>query len=372
MKERARLDAVLEAGAAVIAALGLAACGASDPTPGGTASDPAPEGPATPGAAAPDEAPPAGEPGNGPGTAYLDAPYATLSEYRLDDEGALVPYEVRNELFTDYADKTRGLYLPPGRTATWAGEHQPLDLPVGAILVKRFSYGARWIETRLLIRDRRGYRGHAYVWDDGHTEARLRPGGEIVAVDVTRPDGRRARATHLVPSEQQCKKCHADGDELVPIGLRPYSFDHEDQIARFTADGILIGAPAPTSEPRAPAWDDASTGDVTGRARAYLDANCGYCHSEAGAARTSGLYLRSEETDPLALGICKRPVAAGRGSGGLRFDIVPGEPDESIVIHRMRSTEPQTMMPEIGRSLAHDEAVDVVAQWIAGLPGSCR
>jgi CTP synthase (UTP-ammonia lyase) len=55
----------------------------------------------------------------------------------------------------------------------------------------------------------------------------------------------------------------------------------------------------------------------------------------------------------------------------LRFDIVPGRPDESIVIHRMRSTEPAVMMPEIGRSLAHDEAIAVVADWIAGLSGTC-
>ena len=157
----------------------------------------------------------------------------------------------------------------------------------------------------------------------------------------------------------------------MPIGLRPSSFDHGDQIARFAAQGLLTGAPEPAARPRAPAWDDPSTGDVPERARAYLDANCGYCHHATGAARTSGLSLRREERDPLALGICKRPVAAGRGAGDLAFDIVPGKPDESIAVHRMRSTEPQVMMPEIGRSLAHDEAVALVSEWIARLPGDC-
>jgi uncharacterized repeat protein (TIGR03806 family) len=202
----------------------------------------------------------------------------------------------------------------------------------------------------------------------------LRPAGQIVDVDLTRPDGRAARATYLVPSEQQCKKCHADNDAIVPIGLRPASFDHRDQLASFAARGVLTGTPTPSpshARPRAAAWNDPSTGDVTARARAYLDANCGYCHNATGAARTSGLSLRLEDAEPTALGICKPPVAAGRGSGALRFDIVPGRPDESILIHRMRSTEPQAMMPEIGRSLAHDEAIAVVAEWIAGLPGSC-
>ena len=106
-------------------------------------------------------------------------------------------------------------------------------------------------------------------------------------------------------------------------------------------------------------------------ARAYLDANCGYCHSATGSARTTGLLLGHQESSPRALGICKPPVAAGGGSGDLRFDVVPGRPDESIVIHRMRSTDPQTMMPELGRSLAHDEAIALVSSWIEALPGAC-
>jgi uncharacterized repeat protein (TIGR03806 family) len=315
---------------------------------------------------------PASDVPSGPGTAYLDAPYATLSEYGLDGQDVLVPYEVRNELFADYADKTRAVYLPPGTSATWASENAPIELPVGAILVKRFSYGARSIETRLLIHGREGWRGHAYVWDEEQREARLRPGGEIVEVDLMRPDRRAARAAYLVPSEQQCKKCHAESDRMVPIGWRPVSFDHDGQIARFSARGLLVGAPSGAPRPRAPAWDDPDAGDVAPRARAYLDANCGYCHNERGSARTNGLSLRWEETDASALGVCRRPVAAGRGSGGLSFDVVPGRPDASIMIHRMRSTEPQVMMPEIGRSLAHEEAIDVVAEWIAGLPGQCR
>jgi hypothetical protein len=37
----------------------------------------------------------------------------------------------------------------------------------------------------------------------------------------------------------------------------------------------------------------------------------------------------------------------------------------------MRATEPQIAMPEIGRSLAHDEAIDLVSQWIGGMTGAC-
>jgi hypothetical protein len=59
------------------------------------------------------------------------------------------------------------------------------------------------------------------------------------------------------------------------------------------------------------------------------------------------------------------------GSGGRLFDIVPGEPDESILVYRMESTDPASMMPELGRSLSHDEGVDLIREWIASLDGDC-
>jgi hypothetical protein len=60
-------------------------------------------------------------------------------------------------------------------------------------------------------------------------------------------------------------------------------------------------------------------------------------------------------------------VAAGRGSGGLLFDIAPGDPEGSIVVHRMASTEPGVMMPELGRSTVHEEGLALVRAYVAGL-----
>ena len=57
------------------------------------------------------------------------------------------------------------------------------------------------------------------------------------------------------------------------------------------------------------------------RARAYLDANCGHCHSRPGPGNTSGLFLDINESDPGKLGVHKSPVAAGRATTNLRYDI---------------------------------------------------
>ena len=95
--------------------------------------------------------------------------------------------------------------------------------------------------------------------------------------------------------------------------------------------------------------------------------NCGHCHAPSGVANSTGLYLDFNETRAIHLGINKRPVAAGRGSGNFKYSIVPGNAEESILLFRMISTEPGIMMPESGRSLMHHEAISVISQWIQSM-----
>ena len=53
------------------------------------------------------------------------------------------------------------------------------------------------------------------------------------------------------------------------------------------------------------------------------------------------------------------------------YSIVPGAPDRSILLYRMESSEPDEMMPELGRSLIHSEGIALIKQWIREMPGSC-
>ncbi|MEO1473959.1 MAG: hypothetical protein AAFS03_08460, partial [Pseudomonadota bacterium] len=108
-------------------------------------------------------------------------------------------------------------------------------------------------------------------------------------------------------------------------------------------------------------------GDAEARARAYLDINCGHCHRAGGSASNSGLWLDWAEDDPVKLGIGKHPTAAGRGSGQLTYVVAEGEPENSILLHRMASTEPGVAMPELGRTQIDWSGVDAVSAWIEGL-----
>ena len=71
------------------------------------------------------------------------------------------------------------------------------------------------------------------------------------------------------------------------------------------------------------------------------------------------------------LGRCKPPIAAGKGTGGNLYALVPGQAAESIMVHRMASTDPSVMMPELGRTQAHALGVSLVSEWIDRMTGEC-
>jgi hypothetical protein len=69
----------------------------------------------------------------------------------------------------------------------------------------------------------------------------------------------------------------------------------------------------------------------------------------------------------MSLGVFKATVSAGAGTGGYTYSIIPGKPEESIMVYRMNSTNPGAMMPELGRSIVHEEGVDLITEWIKKL-----
>jgi len=317
----------------------------------------------------------------------VDAPAPTLDAYRLfSDPGArkpnarVTPYALNTPLFSDYAEKSRFLFLPPGTRARYTAPGV-LDLPVGATLVKTFAYPAdlrrpgerlRLIETRLLIHRPEGWRALAYVWNAEQTEAVLKRAGARLPVNIIDGAGRPLAIDYAVPNANQCKQCHSLSGELVPIGPKArnlngdYTYEgrRENQLARWTRLGLLEGAPQVL--PRTAVWNNPRE-PLADRGRAYLDGNCGHCHNPQGMASNTGLFLDLEEQRPSARGIGKHPVAAGRGSGDLAVDIAPGNPDASILLYRMKSREPGVMMPELGRSLPHAEGVALIADYLKSL-----
>ncbi|MDM7956227.1 SO2930 family diheme c-type cytochrome [Blastomonas sp.] len=300
-----------------------------------------------------------------------------LSEYRFftgtgtaSPSPQLIGYGLRSPLFSDYTEKQRFVYLPAGQRAT-VRDNGEVAFPQGAAIIKTFGVGQgagfRPIETRVLLHRASGWEALPYVWNADGSDAALKVAGTRLALTVSRTSGAAVDISYAVPNKNQCKECHQSGSQIVPIGpvWMNMAFADPETETRFISRATMPG----TALAKWPVWDDPKSGPLAVRARAYLHSNCAHCHNPAGSASNSGLYLSYSVADAdTALGPYKRPVAAGRGSGGHDFAIAPGAPERSIMVHRMNSTEPGVAMPEVGRSLVHDEGVALIRSWIASLP----
>ena len=290
----------------------------------------------------------------------------------------VVPYELISTLFSDYSYKQRWVYVPTNQKATYYKESSVFDFPVGSALIKTFYYpiderdpgqGMNLLETRLLLKKENGWEAVSYAWNDEQNEAFKKIAGKTINVSWTNFLGEEEDVRYRVPNVNQCKECHAAGDMITPIGPKARNinkdFKYEEgefnQLDYWMTKQIIDSYPLELVSPVD--WSDESQ-NINDRVRSYLDVNCGHCHSPTGNANSTGLYLHLDETRDIHLGIYKKPVATGRGSGGLKYSIVPGKPEESILLHRMISLDPGVMMPESGRALSHNEAVEMVREWI--------
>lgn len=331
----------------------------------------------------------------------------TLSSWRLlaVSKAELVPnegviaYDLKSALFTDYANKFRTVYVPEGSVPASMLENGGFDLPVGSILTKTFFYpkagllkvgneGVHYtknglnlfqlklIETRLLVHTQSGWVGLPYIWNEEGTEAFLEITGGQMQVSFA---GSSETINYAVPDFNQCQGCHIENltaGVMAPVGFKahhidkayPYLHKAGNQLDHLAEQGVIEVTQANVKG--IVDWQDESA-SLEDRARSYLDINCGHCHNDAGPADTSGMFLTRSTSDPIRLGVCKPPVAAGQGTGGRPVGIHPGSPEESILTYRMDSLDLGAMMPELGRSLVHAEGVALVEAWIREMEGGC-
>ncbi len=326
---------------------------------------------------------------------FTKIPYEKLSDYHffsgnlkdLAPNNRVIPYDLKTPLFTDYAHKARFVWMPEGVSARYK-EDGILDFPDKTILIKTFYYpedfskpneNKQIVETRLLIKNNNEWQSYNYLWNESMTEAVLDIVGETRKVSWKDEKGEKREIQYLVPNKNQCKSCHNFKETLQPIGPKarnlnksfPYaSGGSQNQLERWTKEGYLTGLGQKV--PFMSTWNEEKDGTLQQRAMAYLDINCAHCHNPDGPGGSSGLSLRYDEKDLHDVGLCKSPVASGRGSAGLYFDIHPAFPDSSILLSRMISTNPGEMMPEVGRTVVHEEGAKLIRDWIQSMEGNCK
>jgi len=315
-------------------------------------------------------------------------PYERLSDYHFftgalrdqNPNAGVLPYTLASTLFTDYALKKRFVWMPDGKTAQYVADDKILDFPVGAVLIKNFYYdrvlpllNQKLLETRIMVQTDTGWLFAEYVWNEAQTEAYLDMNGSNVALDWMSETGANRHATYRIPSAVECKTCHKSNETAIPIGPKPQNLNNtftynngaQNQLRKWVEMGYL--------EDNLPAHI-VSTVDYTDgtqplpdRVRSYLDINCGHCHQEGSHCSYRPLRLGfSETTDLSHLGVCIFPDEAI--SDTLKYIITPGMPNRSVLYYRLKSTEEGTRMPLLGRTLVHQEGLDLIKEWINSLP----
>ncbi len=316
--------------------------------------------------------------------------HENLSEYnfftgelkQLSPAAGIVPYDLNTPLFSNYAEKLRFIKLPANTKAVYS-DSTIFQMATGTVIIKNFYYpndfrdekkGRKIIETRLLVNKEDGWATYQYIWNKEQTEAAFEPIGDVTIVEYIDAKGKKVTSNYVIPNQSQCMGCHKQKGALQPIGIAArhlngdytYTTGKENQLQHWKKNGMIDLLPVATIPANA-VWNKEQTGTTEQRARAYLDINCGHCHNNNGPASSSGLFLDIHETNLTKLGVNKTPVAAGRASGNLLFDIHPGKPDKSILVYRMLSKDPGIAMPEVGREQVHKEGVALISKWIKGL-----
>ena len=302
-------------------------------------------------------------------------------------------YSLRHSSFSDYAFKSRYIFLPKGKKAVLDISTGLLEFPDGASIIKRFFYYSSTqgmdcyspdgyldasfadqrldeaiagpdcdLEVRVLRKVSGDWMPEVYRWNNSKVRYESTPSGGFQKV---RLHDRKEVTTfrYSIPDLGECAQCHvgalghaSEFDIIGPSTIQRIDWRNSDL-------GFVDVDVSGSAREKSPLQNEL--------ARDYLDINCAHCHNPAGLAASSFLYLTKDILPTPLLGICKPVVASGVGYGSNEYDIVPGRPEESILLDRMQSVSANKKMPELGRSLRDEYGATIVAEWIRMMAGSC-
>ena len=206
------------------------------------------------------------------------------------------------------------------------------------------------------------------------TDADRKVAGARVMIAFINEDGAECSGEYVVTNTNRYKDCHEGRKVSRPLSFVARQLDrivvrYEMPISQL--DYLNASEVFTTARPHGLEGhlvDPFGSASVADRARSYLDSNCAHCHRDGGNGGPSGLVLLASETNQTAYGICEGPVAAGKATGKSYHDIPPGQPEKSIMIHRMKSSDPKVKIPKIPNRLPHDADIALVSEWIELMP----
>jgi len=322
-----------------------------------------------------------------------EVPYPKLSDYRffvdtmvqLHPNDGVLPYDVITPLFSDYAKKKRFIWMPAGSGAQYISDNEVVNFPEGTVMIKSFYYDnvqptgeRKVIETRLIYKKNGEWKFADYIWNDEQTEATYDAEGAYQMIEWIDTDGQSRTVNYRIPSEVECYTCHKFNDTSTPIGPKPQNLNksivYEDglknQLQKWVEVGYLNNN-YPNDIETVVDWSDGSQ-SLENRWRAYVDMNCSHCHREGSHCDYRPLRLAwSETSNPDNLGVCIQPQEVIPQQPQLTHVIARSNVNRSMMYYRLNATLEQERMPLLGRTVVHEEAIELLEAYINSLTPTC-
>jgi uncharacterized repeat protein (TIGR03806 family) len=300
---------------------------------------------------------------------------------RMIPSNGLIPYDLIVPFWSDGAEKSRWISLPPGQKIkfTPTGEW---TFPPGTVFVKTFELPVdelnptrkRRLETRLLVCDANGgVYGVSYKWRADNSEADLLPTNLTETISIKTATGVRTQDWYY-PSRQDCLTCHTANAGLV-LGVKTrqlnramtYPSGVTDNELRVWSHAGLFDTNLTDADLKslpALARSDDLTRSLSDRARSYLDVNCAQCHRPKGTVA----YFDARYDTPLD----EQNLIKGSVLIDERIDnphiIAPNDIWRSILYMRVDTVE-AFKMPPVARNTIDERGMALLRQWIDSMPG---
>ncbi len=300
--------------------------------------------------------------------------FTSVSEHR--PHSGVIPYSVNASSWNDGAIAERFLAIPNEETIATTPT-RGWNFPNGSVIVQTLSIpatdriGSQRIETRLLHREQNEWLGYSYRWNDAQTDANLvAEEGEDVTLDWPTDDGGTESRDWHIPSRAECMSCHSRAVNYV-LGLSSPQMDRDcdygasvdNQVRTLTHIGLISNEPPKKIDTLVDPYD--SSEDLQLRAKSYLHANCSSCHVEAGGGNARMELEIHRPLDEMRI-LLARPQHATFGIQNAML-VSPGEPDRSVLLHRVSQRGVGQMPPLMTRAVDR-QGVALIREWIKSLP----
>jgi len=300
------------------------------------------------------------------------------------------PFAVNSRQWQDGATAEHWIGMPGTSAATLHATGKPIPglvswhnfrmhFPKDAVLTRTLSLAERHVETQLLHYDGLEWRAYTYAWRDDQTDA------DLVPADGAEKEVRagKQRRNWQFQSRSQCLSCHDNQSQYAlafePEQLNRIGADGRNQLVALTEEGFIrradkddkplppFDAAAVKSEAKLADPSDESQ-PLEARARSYLHANCGHCHSEHGGGAVA-LRFGFPTAVAAMKSIDVRPTRGDFGLPDARI-VKRGDPYASTLYFRM-SKHGRDRMPHIGSEVPDEAGLELIGKWIESLkPGA--